>query len=629
MDMMTKNDKIRNRALGLTALMTLWIILMSGLLLDQLKMQRTMEQYLETLTQFTLRLNTYYQNVIDKSINEATGNEFLNFEMDRQDSMCNEIELILNDLTEEILDLELLESNGSVVLGEIESSFQLMRYQGVVVNDEDLILKQSKMMHIINDDISLLINIVRQRQREISKDIHFELIVGFSVLITLTILSNGWLLIHQTLIPLEKMRQSFNESALGYQTETLIEDKDDEIGALTQAYNFLRNRTLAIEKLNHKLNDHDHFEEIVDFIFDHFKSFIPYNRIGIAVLSSDQSVIRALSARSDRPIKLGENYEYPIKMTSLQSIIDSGDPRILNDLETYYASTPQSESTGLILKEGMLSSVTMPLIVRKRCVGVVFFSSSERNVYDNRHVQFLETIAESLASSFDHSFLNDQLVVSTIQGFARLVESKDSETGNHIERMQAYSVLIAEILRTEGHFDDVITDTFIKQVRDFSPLHDIGKVAVPDKILLKPGKLTGDEFEVIKAHAAVGGDILQDMNDQIHGEHRNFYKVGIEIARYHHEKYNGTGYPDHLVGEAIPLSARIVAVADVFDALTSKRTYKEAFTIEKAQSILIDGQNQHFDPLIIDAVMKNWSRFENQADIFHSIVDNEQVYLIS
>lgn len=346
-------------------------------------------------------------------------------------------------------------------------------------------------------------------------------------------------------------------------------------------------------------------------------------------MSSDKKILRALSARSDKPVKLGKKYELPIAQTSLESIIQSGEPRILNDLENYYAMKSKSESTGLILEEGMKSSVTLPLIVRNECVGVVFFSSINRNVYSSVHVQFLNTIAESLAAAFDHSFLNDQLVVSTIQGFARLVESKDEDTGNHIERMQSYSVMIAELLRDHSKYASVVSDKFVKQISDFSPLHDIGKVAIPESILLKPGKLTASEYEIMKSHAIIGSDILSDMNQSIPGENRSFYKVGIEIVRNHHERYDGNGYPDKLTGKAIPLSARIVAIADVLDALVSKRSYKEAYTISHAKDILSEGRGAHFDPDIIDLVLENWDRFKEQAIKYNDQMRAEGSYLIS
>jgi response regulator RpfG family c-di-GMP phosphodiesterase len=282
-----------------------------------------------------------------------------------------------------------------------------------------------------------------------------------------------------------------------------------------------------------------------------------------------------------------------------------------------------------MLNEGMHSSVTLPLNVRDNCVGVVFFSSDSKEAYTTEHTSFLKTIALSLAAAFDQSFLNDQLIVSTIEGFSKLVESKDSETGNHIERMQRYAVMLVEMAAAKDAFPNQINEAFIKQIEAFSPLHDIGKVSIPDHILMKPGKLTPQEFELMKEHTSIGADILEKMNASVTGVNRSFYKVGIEIVRYHHEKYNGTGYPDGLSGEDIPLSARIVAVADVLDAITSKRPYKNAFGMETSKRIMLEGRNQHFDPVLIDILMENWKRFERQIDVFKEEALESEFHLIS
>ncbi len=346
-------------------------------------------------------------------------------------------------------------------------------------------------------------------------------------------------------------------------------------------------------------------------------------------MSADRRKIRALSARSDRSVHLGKNYEVDLDNTSLGEIIESGEPRIINDLEAYYKEHTTSESTRLMLSEGMHSSVSLPLNVRDNCVGVVFFSSDSKKAYTREHTGFLKTIALSLAAAFDQSFLNDQLVVSTIEGFSKLVESKDSETGNHIERMQRYAVMLAEMTAAKGVFPNQIDEAFIRQIEAFSPLHDIGKVSIPDHILMKPGKLTVQEFELMKEHTYIGADILKKMNDRITGENRSFYKVGIEIVRHHHEKYNGKGYPDGLSGKDIPLSARIVAVADVLDAITSKRPYKNAFGMETSKRIMLEGRLEHFDPILIDILMENWGRFERQIDAFKARALESEFYLSS
>ena len=189
--------------------------------------------------------------------------------------------------------------------------------------------------------------------------------------------------------------------------------------------------------------------------------------------------------------------------------------------------------------------------------------------------------------------------LATIVALAKLAESRDDETGQHIERTRTFCKILTEKLRDNPRFRGDIDDTFIENIFYASPLHDIGKVGIPDKIFLKPGKLTAEEFEVMKSHTMIGANTLLAARGKY--PRNAFINTGIAIARSHHEKWDGSGYPDGLVGEDIPLSARIMAVADVYDALRSERPYKLAFTHEKSCEIIIAGTGRHFDPAVIDA----------------------------
>jgi putative two-component system response regulator len=187
----------------------------------------------------------------------------------------------------------------------------------------------------------------------------------------------------------------------------------------------------------------------------------------------------------------------------------------------------------------------------------------------------------------------------TIFAMAKLTESRDPETGRHLERVQNYSRIIARQLADHPKFAKAITPSYVQTIYLTSPLHDIGKVAIPDSILLKPGKLTPEEFEVMKTHALAGAQTLESV--LTHHPEAEFLIMARNIAASHHEKFDGTGYPSHLKGEEIPLCSRIVALADVYDALTTKRVYKQAFTHEVARSIILKESGLHFDPDIVAA----------------------------
>ena len=188
-----------------------------------------------------------------------------------------------------------------------------------------------------------------------------------------------------------------------------------------------------------------------------------------------------------------------------------------------------------------------------------------------------------------------------ISSLANLVESKDGDTGQHVKRTSYYVEILANAIKNKEKYASICTDEYIENLVLASPLHDIGKIAISDSILCKPGKLTPEEFEIMKTHTTIGGETILKCMDGI--EDDLFLNIARDVALYHHEKWNGSGYPTGLSYEQIPLSARIMAVADVFDALTQKRCYKDAYPAEKAFEILIRDSGTHFDPDLVEAFL--------------------------
>ncbi len=212
----------------------------------------------------------------------------------------------------------------------------------------------------------------------------------------------------------------------------------------------------------------------------------------------------------------------------------------------------------------------------------------------------------------------------SVMGFTRLAEARDPDTGDHIIRMAHFCKLLAEHLAQKKKYERYITPSYIEEIYISAPLHDIGKVGIKDDILLKEGKLTEQEFEIMKMHTIIGGNVIAELERKLH--FRTFFTLGKEIAYHHHQKWNGTGYPNifkedimlveegvgkPLAGEQIPLAARIVALADVYDALVSKRCYKRAFPHEAAADIIVAERGEHFDPEIVDAFLEVKDRFKD------------------
>jgi putative two-component system response regulator len=197
----------------------------------------------------------------------------------------------------------------------------------------------------------------------------------------------------------------------------------------------------------------------------------------------------------------------------------------------------------------------------------------------------------------------------TILAMASLAETRDSDTGNHIRRTQFYIKLLAEKLKNHPRFAHFLNDNMIQTLFKSAPLHDIGKIGIPDKILLKPGKFTPEEFEIMKRHTTLGKEAIEQAEKQL-GMEVDFLKIAKEIAYSHQEKYDGSGYPQGISGYDIPISARLMAVADVYDALISRRVYKEGMSHDKAASIIVEGSGTHFDPDVVDAFSQLQEEFK-------------------
>ena len=188
-----------------------------------------------------------------------------------------------------------------------------------------------------------------------------------------------------------------------------------------------------------------------------------------------------------------------------------------------------------------------------------------------------------------------------VMGFATLVENRDGNTGGHIRRTTTYVEMLAKELKNRGLYKDELTQDYIKNLIMAAPMHDVGKIAIPDAILQKPGKLTAEEFDVMKTHSAKGGEIIKETFKSMGDD--EYEKIAYQVARFHHEKWNGKGYPEGLARKEIPLCARIMAVADVFDAVSAKRCYRDAMPLEQCFSIIENGSGQDFDPYITDVFL--------------------------
>jgi putative two-component system response regulator len=273
----------------------------------------------------------------------------------------------------------------------------------------------------------------------------------------------------------------------------------------------------------------------------------------------------------------------------------------------------EDEAMGLSL--GAVDYIAKPIsppILFARVATQLNLRAARRALQD--HNQNLEKLVQERTAQL---YLMQEAIIVAM---ASMAETRDQETGNHIRRTQNYVRAVAKHLQTHPRFAAELSDEAIELLYRSAPLHDIGKVGIPDRILLKQGNLDREEFELMKMHAVYGRDTIMLVEKHIGGSN-SFLMFAREIAHSHQEKWDGSGYPQNLVGEEIPLSARLMAVADVYDALISKRVYKPAFTHEQALDVMRKGRGSHFDPDVLDAFFDIESEFARIASAFVDHVD--------
>ena len=282
-----------------------------------------------------------------------------------------------------------------------------------------------------------------------------------------------------------------------------------------------------------------------------------------------------------------------------------GDPRTRELPVIFVTALDSTEDEAHGLELGAVDYITKPVrpaIVLARVRGQLELKEARDRMRDQN--AWLE--AEIARRMRQNQVVQDV----SMRALASIAEARDDETGNHILRTQAYVNVLARALATTPRYAGELTPALVETYTKAAPLHDIGKVAIPDHILHKPGKHTPDEWEIMKTHARQGSDaIWRAICDQEEREALDFLYIAMDIAHYHHEKWDGSGYPEGLAGEAIPLPARLMALADVFDALISKRAYKPAFPLDRATAIITEGRGRHFDPDVVDAYLAHLDEF--------------------
>ena len=353
-------------------------------------------------------------------------------------------------------------------------------------------------------------------------------------------------------------------------------------------------------QLSSYLDGHADLQQKIRAIRSELQQSFPFiHRIAIALYNPECQLLKTHVYDEDIPSNL-HNYEAILpECSSLNKLALTATQRVSNDISAF----PQNAKTHthLVREAGYLSSVTIPLLMEGELLGFLFVNSREVNVFTEETVQHLRMLSMVLTLLLHRDLARLNVLKSTIESMKVINLHKDPETGEHLQRMASYSLLIAKEIAHSFN----LSDDFISYIYLYAPLHDLGKLTIADDILLKEGPLTEAEFSIMKRHTDNGYELAKKLIKIYKLCDLPFTDSLLAIIRSHHEKMDGSGYPDGLVGDEIPIEVRIIAVADIFDALTSDRPYKKAWSLEDAFSEMHKLSASKLDSDCVNALISN------------------------
>lgn len=359
-----------------------------------------------------------------------------------------------------------------------------------------------------------------------------------------------------------------------------------------------------IDRLN-LLNKHIPLQEKISSTHKIISETFPFiARIAIAIYDPGTGLIKTYIHSSDDDDSLTHHQAYIDEVPSLKKMIDKGLPRVINNFITFENSN--NKQIKRIGRQGYAASYTLPIFNNGEFFGFIFFNSVKKNVFTENTLRQIDVYAHMISLLVINETNLIHTLTAAVKTTGKITHIRDPETGSHLDRMSRYSRIIAKSL-AEKHG---LSDDFVEHIFMFSPLHDIGKIGIPDNILLKPDKLNDDERMIMRTHAPMGREIIDDLLENFELQNIEYITMLRNIIEYHHESIDGHGYPVGMKGEQIPLESRIVAVADVFDALTSVRPYKKAWSNEKAFNMLAELAGKTLDKECVTALLNNQVEIE-------------------
>ena len=363
----------------------------------------------------------------------------------------------------------------------------------------------------------------------------------------------------------------------------------------------------TLENLNKHMSLRDKLIAAHESICQQFPFIV---RVAVTLYDAKTRVLKTYLHSGDEGDLL-ENYQQILdEAPSLKVLLDKGLPRVINNMLTF--AEGEHNQTKRIARHGYKASYTLPMFNEGDFFGFIFFNSSENDVFTEGTLRQIDIYGHLISLMVINELSSIKALTAALKTTSQITHCRDPETGSHLDRMSRYSRLIASTIARKYNLDD----EYIEHVFMFSPLHDIGKIAIPDEVLLKPGMLSEEEIAVMKTHARRGREMIDDLVNNFGLHNIKHIDVLRNIAEYHHEAVNGTGYPEGKMQDEIPLEARIVAVADVFDALTSCRPYKDAWDNQKAIDVLKELAGEKLDADCVNALVNNLDEIEKIQQLF-------------
>jgi HD-GYP domain-containing protein (c-di-GMP phosphodiesterase class II) len=490
------------------------------------------------------------------------------------------VKLKFNEAFSQVFDQGLVRSVASweKAKADIDWLFDSNNLKDIVTYEERLDAFKVNNAELIaaSDNITHICRIEANRKKDLSESLQYYS-VGLTLIIFLLLV---WIIKRDIQDPIMSISNVFKKMGNGDFNVKLHRKNEDEFKSLYEDFNRFIESYNIIRNIENRILEVDGLNQILGYMKESFKSFIPLRSISIFYHNAIEGAMK-YSTDTGKSVHI-DGFE---KVEDICKVNDN--------------------------------TILVPIMVNNLNVGYTEFIT-ETELTD-RNFAFIKGLKEKIGFALYKTLLFKDLLGIVTNALSDIAEERDPETRRHLFRMSYYSRVIAEELKNTSKYKDVIDDNFLENIVLTSPMHDIGKVSVPDNILLKPGKLTDEEFVIMKTHCYKGAVVLAKIHESFKIYGLEYFKMAENIANYHQEKFDGSGYPEQIKGDNIPLPARISALADVFDALTSKRPYKEAFSLEKSYEIINQSKGSHFDPEIVDAFYKAQDRIEEIYNIYKEV----------